>query len=114
MNETPKKAPTMWERYQSRAATRPSSKHVNALNEMQKVANTTNEMFEHVLEMLSDHAANIDALKAELKETKEFMDWAVTTHEGILNEYNAVKDIATVASSTGDPKLDKLLDDWTK
>ena len=114
MKETPKKPPTMWERYQSRAAIRPTNKHVQAINDMRTATNTSHEMFEYVLEMLNDHAANIDALKAELKETKEFMDWAVTTHEGILNEYNAVKDIATVASSTGDPKLDKLLDDWTK
>jgi hypothetical protein len=42
------------------------------------------------------------------------MNWAITTHEGILNEYNAVKDIAATASSTGDPKLDKLLEDWSK
>ncbi len=112
MKEMPKKAPTMWERYQSRAAVRPTGKHASALGDMQKVANTTNEMFEHILEMLTDHAANIDALKAELKETKEFMDWATTTHEGILNEYNAVKDV--VAATGSDASFNKLLEDWAK
>jgi hypothetical protein len=112
MKEMPKKAPTMWERYQSRAAIRPSNKHVQAINDMRTATNTSHEMFEHVLEMLTDHAANIDALKAELKETKEFMNWVMTTHDGILNEYNAVKDV--VAATGSDASFNKLLEDWAK
>jgi len=112
MRETLKKPQTMWERYQNRAAIRPTNKHVQAINDMRTATNTSHEMFEYVLEMLNDHAANIDALKQELKDTKEFMDWAITTHEGILNEYNAVKDV--VAATGSDASFNKLLEDWAK
>ena len=112
MRETPKKPQTMWERYQNRAAIRPTNKHVQAINDMRTATNASHEMFEYVLEMLNDHAANIDALKQELKDTKEFMDWAITTHEGILNEYNAVKDV--VAATGSDASFNKLLEDWAK
>jgi uncharacterized protein (UPF0305 family) len=112
MKEMPKKPQTMWERYQNRAAIRPTNKHVQAINDMRTATIASHEMFEHILEMLNDHAANIDALKQELKDTKEFMDWAITTHEGILNEYNAVKDV--VAATGSDASFNKLLEDWAK
>lgn len=109
---TDRKRPTAWERYQNRAAVQPDDRHVRAVSEMRTATNTTHEMFEHILQMLTDHAANIDALKAELKETKAFMDWAITTHEGILNEYNAVQDV--VAATGSDASFNKLLEDWAK
>jgi hypothetical protein len=111
---TDRKRPTAWERYKNRAAIQPTDLHNRKLDDIRTAATTNTDILHNILEMLVDHAANIDALKSELKETKEFMDWAITTHEGILNEYNAVKEIAAVASSTGDPKLDKLIDDWIK
>lgn len=112
MKETPKKAPTMWERYQSRAATQPDDRHARAVGEIKGATDTQAELLGHILGMLTDHAANIDALKSELKDTKAFMDWAVTTHEGILNEYNAVKDV--VAATGSDASFNKLLEDWAK
>lgn len=112
MKEMPKKAPTMWERYQSRAAIRPSDLHARRVGEIKGATDTQAELLGHILGMLTDHAANIDALKSELKDTKAFMDWAVTTHEGILNEYNAVKDV--VAATGSDASFNKLLEDWAK
>jgi hypothetical protein len=112
MSIQPKKAPTMWERYQSRAAVRPSDLHARRVDDIRTAATTNTEILQNILEMLTDHAANIDALKAELKETQEFMNWAITTHEGILNEYNAVKDV--VAATGSDASFNKLLEDWAK
>jgi hypothetical protein len=112
MKEMPKKAPTMWERYQSRAAIQPDDRHARAVGEIKGATDTQAELLGHILGMLTDHAANIDALKSELKETKEFMNWAITTHEGILNEYNAVKDV--VAATGSDASFNKLLEDWAK
>ncbi len=112
MKEMPKKAPTMWERYQSRAAIRPSDLHARRVDDIRTAATTNTEILQNILEMLADHAANIDALKSELKDTKAFMDWATTTHEGILNEYNAVKDV--VAATGSDASFNKLLEDWAK
>ena len=108
----PSKAPTMWERYQSRAAIRPTDLHTRRVDDIRTAATTNTDILQNILEMLNDHAANIDALKSELKETKAFMDWAITTHEGILNEYNAVKDV--VAATGSDASFNKLLEDWAK
>lgn len=91
------KAPSMWERYQNRAAVRPSDRHTQKLGDMQIAANTNNEMLQQILEMLTDHAANIDALKMQIKEVQGFMDWASTTHESIFREYDALNNI-------GEPK----------
>jgi hypothetical protein len=112
MRETPKKPQTMWERYKNRAAIQPTDLHNRKLDDIRTAATTNTDILHNILEMLVDHAANIDALKAELKETKEFMDWAITTHEGILNEYNAVKDV--VAATGSDASFNKLLEDWAK
>lgn len=112
MKETPKKAPTMWERYQSRATRKPDQSVVNNIQVLEDLQGANSRLMREVMEILNDHAANIDALKAELKETKAFMDWAITTHEGILNEYNAVKDV--VAATGSDASFNKLLEDWAK
>lgn len=93
MKEMPKKAPTMWERYQNRPAIQPDERHTRAIGDIRDVSNTQTELLEHILQMLTDHAANIDALKQELRQTKAFMDWATTTHEGILAEFNAIGDL---------------------
>jgi hypothetical protein len=108
----PSKAPTMWERYQSRPARKPDQSVVNNIQVLEDLQGANSRLMREVMEILNDHAANIDALKSELKETKEFMDWAITTHEGILNEYNAVKDV--VAATGSDASFNKLLEDWAK
>ena len=92
MSTQPSKA-TMWERYQNRPAIQPDERHTRALSDIQAVTNTQTELLGHILQMLTDHAANIDALKQELRQTKAFMDWATTTHEGILSEYNAIENL---------------------
>jgi hypothetical protein len=112
MKEAPKKAPTMWERYQSRATRKPDQSVVNNIQVLEDLQGANSRLMREVMEILNDHAANIDALKSELKETKAFMDWAITTHEGILNEYNAVKDV--VAATGSDASFNKLLEDWAK
>jgi hypothetical protein len=112
MKEMPKKAPTMWERYQSRATRKPDQSVVNNIQVLEDLQGANSRLMREVMEILNDHAANIDALKSELKETKAFMDWAITTHEGILNEYNAVKDV--VAATGSDASFNKLLEDWAK
>lgn len=101
-----------WERYQSRAAMRPTDIHSRKMEDLRTAAQSNTDMLAHVLEMLVDHANMIDAVKFRVKELQGFMDWATTTHPTIFAEYKAVGDLAQ--ASGGNTKLDKLLKDWTE
>lgn len=101
-----------WERYQSRAAMRPTDIHSRKMEDMRTAAQTNTDILTHVMEMLVDHANMIDAVKFRVKELQGFMDWATTTHPTIFAEYKAVGDLAQ--ASGGNTKLDKLLKDWTE
>lgn len=101
-----------WERYQSRAAMRPTDIHSRKMEDLRTAAQSNTDMLAHVMEMLVDHANMIDAVKFRVKELQGFMDWATTTHPTIFAEYKAVGDLAQ--ASGGNTKLDKLLKDWTE
>lgn len=107
----PMRRSTAWETYQNRSATRPSDLHGHKLEDMRTATQTNVDILGHVLEMLTDHANMIDAMKFRIKEMQGFMDWATTTHPTIFAEYKAVGDLA---QASGNTKLDKLLKDWTE
>lgn len=100
-----------WERYQSRAAARPTDLHSRRLEDMRQSAQTNVDMQTHVLEMLIDHANMIDAIKFRVKEMQGFMDWAMTTHPTIFAEYKAVGELVE-ASGGGKGSFDEMLKEW--
>jgi hypothetical protein len=79
---------------------------------MTDLAQEQDRLMGDVMTMLADHANIIDALKQQFKDMQGFMDWATTTHPTIFAEYNAVSDLADVASD-GRVKLNKMIDEWT-
>ena len=103
---------TAWDKYQNRAAVRPTDIHRSKMEDLRQTAQTNTDILAHVLEMLADHANMLDAMKFRIKELQGFMDWATTTHPNIFAEYKAVGDLAQ--ASGGNTKLDKLLKDWTE
>ena len=103
---------TAWDKYQNRAAVRPTDIHRSKMEDLRQTAQTNTDILAHVLEMLVDHANMLDAMKFRIKELQGFMDWATTTHPNIFAEYKAVGDLAQ--ASGGNTKLDKLLKDWTE
>jgi len=94
--QKPQKAPTMWERYRDRPAARPRVGMVgigDRVSNMSDIAAEQDKLISEIMNMLADHANMIDYIKAELNETKHFMDWATATHEDIFKEYKSVYDI---------------------
>jgi hypothetical protein len=89
------KQQSMWERYRDRPAARPKINLGERVSSMTDYAAEQDRLMGDVMTMLADHANMIDYIKAELKETKHFMDWATATHEDIFKEYKSVYDIGT-------------------